>query len=134
MKLVFFTHRGHFSVAKILIVDDAPSARASLKKILEGAGHFVLEADSGLEGVKKVLEDPKIDLLVTDLNMPDINGLSMLTLLKEKLGGFRFPVVVATADSTSSERAKGKELGVTAWLIKPFKEEALLNAVAAIVK
>ena len=117
-------------MAKILIIDDSALSRRILRKMLEGAGHQVLEAGNGIGGLEcYFLERP--DLTILDLTMPDMHGLDVLTRLRQLDPQAR--VVIATADIQSSTRALAVEAGAAGFLNKPLTADALLQAVAAVL-
>lgn len=114
----------------ILIIDDSQTVRMQLRTILEGVGYNVEEAVDGQSGYNKIISLAKIDLLITDYNMPGSDGLSMLESVKSKMGGaFNFPIFVMTTETSESLKQSGKSLGVMAWINKPFSQEKLILAV-----
>jgi two-component system chemotaxis response regulator CheY len=113
-------------MAKILIVDDSSLARRSSRKILEGAGHHVVEADDGLRALEQYyLEKPSAVLL--DVTMKGMDGIEVLTRLREL--DARANVVIVTADVQSSTREMAELGGACGFVIKPVLAEQLLTAV-----
>ena len=120
-------------MAKIIIVDDSETIRSQLKQVLEGAGHSVLEAVNGTDGYDKIVAMGNPDLVISDYNMPGTDGLSMLAKVKDKLGVGVFPIFMLTTETSGSLKAAGKEIGVCAWINKPFDSAKLLAGVTKIL-
>jgi two-component system chemotaxis response regulator CheY len=116
----------------ILIVDDSSSVRTVVGIALRGAGYEVLEADDGRTGLK-ALDGRKIHLIISDVNMPGMDGLTFLTELK-KHPQYRFtPVMMLTTEAGQDKMAIGKANGAKAWMTKPFRPEQMLAAVQKLV-
>jgi len=116
----------------VLIVDDSASLRMVVNTALTGAGYEVLEADDGPPALE-LLDGRKINLVVCDINMPLMDGLTVVKTMKER-PKYRFtPVIMLTTEWTDEMKMKGKEVGAKGWLVKPFKPEQLLAAVAKTV-
>ena len=115
---------------KILVVDDEPMICKSCKEILEGEGYDVDLANSGQEGVKKALE--KIfDLVIVDMKMPDLSGMSLLKRIKgEKL---KTPVIMITAYSTLETAIEAMKLGAADYIPKPFTPDELSGVVKSVI-
>ncbi|EXJ12235.1 response regulator [Nitrincola nitratireducens] len=113
----------------ILIVDDSASVRQVVSMTLKAAGHTVIEACDGLDGLKK-LEGQKVNLIVSDVNMPNMDGLTFVKEVKSNPAHQFTPVLMLTTESDSSLKERGKEVGAKAWLVKPFRPDILLAAVA----
>ncbi|GAB3034515.1 response regulator [Bowmanella dokdonensis] len=112
----------------ILIVDDSASVRQVVALALKGAGHQVIEAVDGKDALSK-LDGQKINLIVSDVNMPNMDGLSFVKAAKE-ISAYRFtPVLMLTTESGQDKKDEGRAAGVKAWLVKPFKPDVLLSAV-----
>lgn len=116
-------------MATILIIDDSIATRTHLKNVLTKAGHKVLEGEDGNDGYFKIVDNPSIDLLISDYNMPVYNGLEMLRRAHEKIGAFQFPIFMLTTETSNELKAEGKEVGLIAWITKPFSEEKMLKAI-----
>ncbi len=112
----------------ILIVDDSPSVRQVLEFTLEDAGHTVISADDGETGLQQ-LDGRKIHLIISDVNMPRMDGLTFASKAKELPEYAYTPILMLTTESGSDIKAKGKAIGVKAWLVKPFQPNILLSAV-----
>ncbi len=114
-------------MAKILIVDDSLFMRMQLKEILQNAGHQVVEAGGGEEGLK-LAAGQSPDAIILDLLMPGLDGVAVLRKLREQ--GIQTPVIVHTADIQDSTRQQCLELGARAFLNKPPRPDELLAALA----
>lgn len=100
-----------------------------MTKALTQAGFNVVAAADGREALEKA-EGGSFDLVITDINMPRMNGIELVTALR-KLKEFRFtPIIVLTTESSPEMKLKGKSAGATGWLVKPFDPELLLRAIA----
>jgi len=116
----------------ILTVDDSPSIRQMVKLTLTGTGYGVVEACDGRDALAKV-GATEIHLVVTDLNMPNMDGLTLIRELR-KLPSYKgVPIVFLTTESDESKKAEAKQAGATAWITKPFKQEQLLAIVKKVL-
>jgi two-component system chemotaxis response regulator CheY len=116
----------------IMIVDDSASIRMVVRLTLEGEGFTVIDASDGVEALKK-LNGVKIHLLITDVNMPNMDG---ITLVKEakKLPAYKFtPMMMLTTEVSDDKKTQGRNAGAKAWLVKPFQPPVLLNAVSKLI-
>jgi two-component system chemotaxis response regulator CheY len=120
-------------MAKIVIIDDSISVRAQVRDVLEKAGHEVIESENGDNGFEKLTELVAIDLVITDFNMPGLDGISMLEKVKQTKGSLEFPVFMLTTETGERLKAAGKKVGVMAWITKPFATEKLLAAVGKVL-
>jgi len=117
-------------MANILIIDDSISVRSHLGDVLRKAGHNVTEGADGRDGLKKLTTQAPLDLVITDYKMPGYDGLVMLEHARAALGGkFPFPIFMLTTETSEKLKDDGKKVGVVAWIIKPFVEEKLLQAI-----
>ncbi len=117
----------------ILIVDDSPLLQWSVKSTLHGAGYSVEKADDGVQALNKIKAGLKPDLIITDINMPNMSGLELIREVRT-LNGFRFtPILAMTTESQASKRAEGKKLGATGWLVKPVAVPELLAVVKQVL-
>ena len=115
----------------ILVVDDSATTRSLVASYLAGWGEVeVLEAASGFEALR-VLPSRAVDLIVTDINMPDINGLELISFVRANPNYRHIPVVIISTENSAEDRKRGLELGASGYLVKPFAAEALLAAVEA---
>ncbi|AYF48679.1 MULTISPECIES: response regulator [Pseudomonas] len=112
----------------ILIVDDSQSMRQLVKMTLTGAGHQVLEACDGRDALTK-LTGQKINLIISDVNMPNLDGIGLVKAVKAR-NEYRFtPIIMLTTESEQSKKAEGQAAGARAWIVKPFQPQTLLAAV-----
>ncbi len=117
----------------ILIVDDSFSMRSTLAIALRSAGYEVSEAVDGRDALSK-LDGRKFNLIVSDVNMPNLDGISFLRTFKQ-LAQYRFtPVIMLTTEGQESIMSEGKAAGARAWIMKPFQPPALLDAVARLIQ
>jgi len=115
-------------MAKILAVDDSASMRQMVSFTLKGAGFDVTEANDGVEALDKAKSD-KYDLVISDVNMPNMDGLTLVGELR-KLGEFKFvPILLLTTESSGDKKKQGKAAGATGWIVKPFNPDQLLKTV-----
>lgn len=121
-------------MATILIVDDSLATRTHLRSALQRAGHAVLEAEDGVDGLMKILDHPEIELLISDYNMPVYNGVEMLRRVLKSRGEIGFPVFMLTTETSSELKILGKEVGLIAWITKPFSEEKLMRAIEKVLQ
>ncbi len=116
----------------IMIVDDSASLRQVVGIALKGAGYDVVEASDGRDALSK-LKGQKVHLIVSDVNMPNMDGISMVREIK-KLPAYKFtPIMMLTTESDTDKKMAGKEAGAKAWLVKPFQPPTLLDAVSKLV-
>lgn len=118
-------------IKTILIVDDSETLRTQLRKDLESGGHKVIEAEDGFDGLNKIGENPSLGLIICDVNMPKMDGLTMCEKLKE-LKTYSGPIIMMTTESSAEMKARGKAAGVLAWITKPYHAEKLLSVIGKI--
>lgn len=116
----------------IMIVDDSASLRQVVGIALKGAGYDVLEGCDGTDALAK-LTGQKVHLIISDVNMPRMDGITFVSEVK-KMPAYKFtPVIMLTTESEESKKRQGQAAGAKAWVVKPFKPELLLNAVQKLV-
>ncbi len=115
---------------RILIVEDSPTMRALLNSALEGleVPVKITEAASGFEALRCLPREP-FDLIVTDINMPDINGLELVSFAKSNNAYRSIPLIIVSTERADRDRERGLELGADAYLVKPFDAEYLREVV-----
>jgi len=120
-------------VAKtILIVDDSASVRQVVGIALRGAGYDVIEGVDGKDALTK-LDGKKIHLIISDVNMPNMDGISFVKEAK-KLTAYKFtPIIMLTTESADDKKREGQAAGAKAWVVKPFQPPQMLAAVAKLV-
>lgn len=115
-------------MAHILAVDDSVSMRQMVTFTLKGAGHNVVEAVDGVDALNKA-KTGKFDLILSDINMPNMDGITLIKELRA-LQNFRFtPILMLTTESTSEKKQEGKQAGATGWIVKPFNPEQLIASI-----
>jgi len=118
---------------KILIVDDSSSMRQLVSFTLKDAGFDVVEAPDGTEAVK-VSEANKVDMVVTDLNMPNMDGIELIRTLRGREQYKFTPIVMLTTESQESKKSEGKQAGASGWIVKPFTPEQLLGVIRKFIR
>ncbi len=116
-------------MAKILIVDDSEAVRTQLRKDLELNGHTVNEAMDGLDGLTQIDNHSDTELIICDVNMPRMDGLSMCSRVCKDPKNSNVKVFMLTTEASAEMKARGKEAGVKAWITKPYILEKLLFAI-----
>lgn len=120
-------------MANILAVDDSASMRQMVAFTLESAGHNVQEAADGKQALM-IAQKQAFDLVITDVNMPVMDGLTLTKELRQ-LAAFRFtPILVLTTESSPEKKQIGRAAGATGWLVKPFNPDQLLATLAKVVR
>jgi two-component system chemotaxis response regulator CheY len=116
----------------IMVVDDSASLRQVVGIALKGAGYDVIEGCDGKDALAK-MTGQKIHLIISDVNMPNMDGITFVKALKQ-LPNYKFtPVIMLTTESQESKKAEGQAAGAKAWVVKPFKPEQMLGAVQKLV-
>jgi two-component system chemotaxis response regulator CheY len=116
----------------IMIVDDSASLRQVVAIALKGAGYSVLEACDGQDALNK-LNGVKIHLIICDVNMPNMDGISFVKQMKT-LPNYKFtPVIMLTTEGSDEKKQAGQMAGARAWVVKPFRPEQMLNAVSKLI-
>ncbi len=120
-------------MATILNVDDSASIRQMVAFTLKKEGHTVVSAEDGLIGLNKVQAE-KIDMILCDVNMPNMDGITMVSEVR-KLANYKFiPIVMLTTESQPEMKQKGKEAGATGWIVKPFKPDQLIGVLNKVLR
>ncbi len=117
----------------ILIVDDSTSLRAVVKLALVRAGYEVLEAGDGREGLAQLEKAGKVHLIVSDVNMPNMDGITFVTHVKKHDRHKFTPVIMLTTEGQDGKKQEGRAAGAKAWIVKPFNPPQLLDAVAKLI-
>jgi len=116
----------------VMIVDDSISIRQVIGLTLRGAGYDVIEGCNGKDALAK-LERQKVNLIVSDVNMPEMDGIAFVKAVKAQ-AAYRFlPIIMLTTESGDEKKREGQAAGARAWVVKPFKPEVLLNAVQKLI-
>lgn len=111
----------------VLVVDDSPTVRQLVSLALKQAGFGVVEAVDGQDGVTRLKADASISLVISDINMPKLNGIDMLAEIRKSAVNPNVPVVMLTTEGHASLLARAKELGAKGWLMKPFNAAQLVS-------
>lgn len=112
---------------RVLVVEDSPAMRSFVTAVLEADGGFdVVTASTGFEALK-LLPRGRFDLFITDINMPDINGLELIRFIRDTPAHAKTPLLIISTDGTERDRDRGLKLGANAYLVKPFPPEQLLE-------
>src|SRR3954470_7361949 len=115
-----------------LIVDDSSSIRQMVAYTLQQAGFAVLEGSNGQDGLQK-LEKNRVEIIITDLNMPIMDGITFITQLRRLPGTKYTPVLMLTTESQREKKQEGKAAGATGWIVKPFHPGKLLDVIAKVL-
>ncbi|NOY71511.1 MAG: response regulator [Gammaproteobacteria bacterium] len=119
-------------MAKILTADDSASMRQMVSFTLKGAGYDVVEAVDGMDAFNKA-EKEKADLVITDVNMPNLDGIGLVKKLRG-LPTYKFtPILLLTTESGKEKKSEGRAAGATGWLVKPFNPDQLLATVKKVL-
>lgn len=116
-------------MAKILIVDDSETMRRVLKSFLTPDGHEIVEAEDGVVGLAKFLQSKDVALVLTDVNMPNMDGITLCERLRQTEAGKSVNIFVISTEGNDVLKSKAKSLGVRAWMTKPPAKEKLIQAV-----
>lgn len=116
-----------------LIVDDSTSMRQMVSFTMKEAGFDVLEGANGQEALKR-LEGQRVDVVVTDLNMPVMDGIALIRQLRSNPCYKFTPILMLTTESQDAKKQEGKAAGATGWIIKPFNPQQLLGVIAKVVR
>jgi len=119
-------------MAKILAVDDSASMRQMVSFTLKGAGHDVVEASDGVDALEKA-KTSQVDLVLTDVNMPNMDGVTLIKELRA-LPSYKFtPMLTLTTESGMDKKMEGKQAGATGWIVKPFSPDQLLATIKKVL-
>jgi two-component system chemotaxis response regulator CheY len=117
----------------ILIVEDSTTTRSLIRAVIEELGDFnIVEAPTGFDALK-LLPAQDFDLVVTDINMPDINGLELINFVKSNPRYSNIPLIIVTTERSEEDKKRGMALGATAYVTKPFKALELQDIVRKVL-
>ncbi len=116
----------------IMVVDDARSMRGLVSMTLKEAGYDVVEACDGGDAVSKI-DGQKVHMVLSDLNMPNMNGIELIKTLKANPRYKFLPIVMLTTESEEAKKKEGQMAGAKAWIVKPFKPDLILKVVQKII-
>ena len=117
----------------VLVVDDSETVRQILQLTLSNAGFDVIEAEDGDDALNKLASASVVDMLITDLNMPNMDGLELIKKIRADKKHRFTPIVMLTTESSEEKKRAGREAGASGWIVKPFKPEQLLKVVKMVL-
>jgi len=116
----------------IMTVDDAQTMRNMISFTLKGAGHQVVEAPDGLQALN-ALRSRQVDLVISDVNMPNMDGIELTRQLRAIPAYARTPIILLTTESDPGMKDKGRAAGATGWIVKPFQQDQLLAVISKVL-
>ena len=116
----------------VLVVDDSVTIRQMVSFTLKQAGFSVVEAVDGQDALER-LDANRVDLIVTDLNMPRLDGTGMIRRVRQRPATKSTPVVMLTTEAQESKRQEGRAAGASAWIVKPFHPDKLLHVIGKVL-
>jgi two-component system chemotaxis response regulator CheY len=111
----------------VLVVDDSLTMREIVSSFLSNNGFQVTLAHDGRDGLEQLKKHPDIRLVLSDVNMPNMDGLTMADKIRNEMGNRDVRIVMLTTEDNQAMRVRGKDIGVTGWIVKPFRGEAVLG-------
>ena len=120
-------------MGKVLVVDDSVTVRNEVGTFLKNNGIDTVLAGNGKEGLDKLRGDPSIKLIISDVNMPVMDGLTMAEKVRSELNNKAVNIIMLTTESDPRMKQRGKDAGVKGWIVKPFKGDAVIGAVKKMV-
>ena len=114
-------------MANVLVVDDSNTMREIVSGFLSKNGFDVATATDGRDGLSQLRNDPGIKLVVSDVNMPIMDGLTMAEKIRNELGNSSVRIIMLTTEDNPLMRERGKAVGVNGWIVKPFRGEAVIG-------
>ena len=120
-------------MAKILIVDDSETLRIQLREALEETGHAVVEGVDGADGLKVAAANLDLKMVITDFNMPFMDGVAMAVKLRELPNFAKIPILMLTTEATPEIKTAGKRAGILAWIVKPLIPSKVMPAIEKIL-
>jgi len=120
-------------MAQVLVVDDSATVRSEVSYFLEEAGMTVVSANDGKDGLKQLQSDPDIKVVISDVNMPNMDGLTMAEKIREELGNNDVNIIMLTTVSDKDMKQRAKAAGVKGWIVKPFRGENVIGSIKRLV-
>jgi two-component system chemotaxis response regulator CheY len=117
----------------VLVVDDSPTMRQMVAFTLSNAGFTVVEAGNGKEAMGKISGGTKPDLVVTDLNMPEMDGITLIQEIRKNAALKFMPILMLTTESSDDKKKAGQAAGATGWVVKPFNPEQMLKVIQKVL-
>ena len=118
----------------ILVVDDSPTMRGMIVRALVAGGYRVVEASDGIDGLSRLQGDAEIQAILTDINMPRMDGLAFIRAVRQMERFARTPVLALTTEYEPDLKAAGKAAGATGWIVKPFAADQLCNVIGMVIR
>ena len=118
---------------KILVVDDSEMARNEVVNLLRQDGMEVFIATNGREGLEIIQSQSDISLVISDINMPIMDGLTMLEEIRKVASGKKIPAIIVSSDANTESKDRGKNAGVVAWVLKPINAKSFIAGIKAIL-
>jgi two-component system, chemotaxis family, chemotaxis protein CheY len=118
---------------RIMTVDDSTTVRQMMRFTLEDAGYEVLEAVDGADALRKFAAGAEVDMLITDLNMPNMDGIELIRSVRKDITNRFIPIIMLTTEAQESKRQEGKSAGASGWIVKPFKPQQVLAVVRMVL-
>jgi two-component system chemotaxis response regulator CheY len=116
---------------RVLTVDDSKTMRDMVAFTLKGAGFDVVEAEDGVRALA-ALDKTNVDLVITDINMPNMDGITLVKQLRSRSGTRSTPILILTTEGGDDKKADGRAAGATGWIVKPFSPDKLLQVVSKV--
>lgn len=120
-------------MAQVLVVDDSATVRYEVSYFLEEAGISVVCANDGKDGLRQLQNDPEIKVIISDVNMPNMDGLTMAEKIREELGNNDVNIIMLTTVSDKNMKKRAKAAGVKGWIVKPFRGENVIGSIRRLV-
>jgi two-component system, chemotaxis family, chemotaxis protein CheY len=120
-------------MAQILVVDDSATVRNEVGSFLKQQGLDVQVAVDGKDGLDKLRADPAVKLIISDVNMPNMDGLTMVEKVRNELGNKTVNIIMLTTESDPRMKDRGKAAGVKGWIVKPFKGDAVVGSIKKLI-
>lgn len=118
----------------IMTVDDSVSVRQMVSFTLKREGYDIVEAVDGVDALKKLGADNPVHMMITDLNMPNMDGIELIRNVRANPKYKFMPIIMLTTESQDERKQEGKAAGATGWIVKPFKPEQLLGVIKKVLK
>ena len=120
-------------MAQILVVDDSATVRNEVSSFIKSHGMTVEVAVDGKDGLDKLKADPSVKLIISDVNMPNMDGLTMVEKVRSELGNATVNIIMLTTESDPRMKERGKAAGVKGWIVKPFKGDNVVGSIKKLI-
>ena len=120
-------------MAQILVVDDSATVRNEVSSFIKSHGMTVEVAVDGKDGLEKLKNDPSVKLIISDVNMPNMDGLTMVEKVRGELGNSTVNIIMLTTESDPRMKERGKAAGVKGWIVKPFKGDNVVGSIKKLI-